>query len=42
VIAQNTVTNAEVAFDLSEVATGAYMVRIINGSDVTVEKFIKK
>ena len=42
VIAQNTVTNAEVVFDLSEVATGAYMLRIINGSDVTVEKFIKK
>ena len=42
VIAQNTVMHSEVAFDLSEVAAGAYMVRVIDGADVTVEKFIKK
>ena len=42
VIAHNTVVHSEVAFDLSEVAAGAYMVRVINGDEVTVEKFIKK
>lgn len=42
VLAQNTVANAEVSFDLSNIAAGAYMVRIVNGGDVTVEKFVKK
>ena len=42
VIAQRTVTHAEVAFDLSEIAAGVYMLRVIHGADVTVEKFIKK
>jgi hypothetical protein len=42
VIAQNTVVHSEVAFDLSKVAAGAYMVRVIDGDEVTVEKFIKK